>query len=82
MPRELTFDAKSVRLNYLDYGSNSDRGEARLGAVMTDDEISWLQASFGNVQCVRIDGVGHLLHLQDEGQTPVLNAMRALLEGV
>lgn len=25
MPREMTFDAKSVRLNYLDYGSSSDR---------------------------------------------------------
>jgi pimeloyl-ACP methyl ester carboxylesterase len=58
------------------------RGETRLGAVMTDDEISWLQTNFGNVQCARIGGVGHLLHLQDEGQTPVLNAMRAFLEGV
>jgi pimeloyl-ACP methyl ester carboxylesterase len=58
------------------------RGETTLGAVMTDDEISWLQTNFGNVQCARIDGVGHLLHLQDAGQTPVLTAMRAFLERV
>jgi pimeloyl-ACP methyl ester carboxylesterase len=56
------------------------RGETKLGALMTDDEISWLQTNFANVQCIRVDGVGHLLHLQDEGQTPVLNAMRAFLE--
>ena len=56
------------------------RGETKLGAVMTDEEISWLQENFGNVQCARIDGVGHLLHLQDEGQTPVLTAMQAFLE--
>ena len=58
------------------------RGESKLGAVMTDDEISWLQQNFGNAQCSRIDGVGHLLHLQDEGQTPVLTAMRTFLERV
>ena len=58
------------------------RGETKLGAVMTDDEISWLQQNCGNVQCARIDGVGHLLHLQDEGQTPVLTAMRTFLEHV
>lgn len=58
------------------------RGEPNLGAMMTDDEISWLQTNFDNVQCVRIDGVGHLLHLQDEGQTRVLTAMRAFLEHV
>ncbi len=58
------------------------RGETRLGAVMTDDEISWLQANADNVQCARIEGVGHLLHLQDEGQIPVLAAMRGLLEHV
>jgi pimeloyl-ACP methyl ester carboxylesterase len=58
------------------------RGETKLGAVMTDDEISWLQQNFGNAQCSRIDGVGHLLHLQDEGQTPVLTAMRAFLDRV
>jgi pimeloyl-ACP methyl ester carboxylesterase len=58
------------------------RGETKLGAVMTDAEISWLQTNFGNVQCARIDGVGHLLHLQDEGQVPVLAAMRGFLERV
>lgn len=58
------------------------RGETKLGAVMTDDEISWLQQNFGNAQCSRIDGVGHLLHLQDEGQTPVLTAMRTFLDRV
>lgn len=58
------------------------RGETKLGAVMTDDEISWLQQNFNNAQCARIDGVGHLLHLQDEGQTPVLTAMRTFLERV
>jgi pimeloyl-ACP methyl ester carboxylesterase len=47
------------------------RGEAKLGAVMTDDEISWLKQYFSNVNCVQINGVGHLLHLQDQGQTPV-----------
>ena len=55
------------------------RGETKLGAVMTDDEISWLQQNCGNVQCAQIDGVGHLLHLQDAGQTPVLTAMRTFL---
>lgn len=58
------------------------RGEPRLGAIMTDDEISWLQQNFSNVQCAQIEGVGHLLHLQDEGQTPVLTAMRTFLERV
>lgn len=58
------------------------RGKTKLGAVMTDDEISWLQTNFGNVQCARIDGVGHLLHLQDDGQAPVLAAMRGFLERV
>ena len=58
------------------------RGETKLGAVMTDDEISWLQQNCSNVQCARIDGVGHLLHLQDGGQTPVLTAIRTFLERV
>lgn len=58
------------------------RGEPGLGAVMTDDEIRWLQKNFGNVQCMRIDGVGHLLHLQEQGQTPVLTAMRTFLARV
>jgi pimeloyl-ACP methyl ester carboxylesterase len=56
------------------------RGEPKLGAVMTDDELSWLRQNFSNVQFALIDGVGHLLHLQDQGQTPVLNAMTAFLD--
>jgi pimeloyl-ACP methyl ester carboxylesterase len=58
------------------------RGESKLGAVMTDDEIAWLQHDFRNVRCTQIEGVGHLLHLQDRGQTPVLAAMRGFLERV
>src|SRR5512135_2092804 len=58
------------------------RGESRLGAVMTDDEITWLQRNCGNAQCVCIEGVGHLLHLQDQGQTPVLTAMLAFLDRI
>ena len=56
------------------------RGETRLGAVMTDDEISWLQQNFSNVKCVLIGGVGHLLHLEDHGQAPVLAEMMAFLD--
>ena len=56
------------------------RGESRLGAVMTDDEVTWLQRHCGNARCVSIEGVGHLLHLQDQGQTPVLTAMLAFLD--
>lgn len=56
------------------------RGETRLGAVMTDTEISWLQENCSNVKCVSIEGVGHLLHLEDRGQTPVLTEMMAFLE--
>jgi pimeloyl-ACP methyl ester carboxylesterase len=55
------------------------RGETRLGAVMTDEEISWLHKTFSNVQCALIEGVGHLLHLEGPGQTPVLAAMVAFL---
>jgi len=56
------------------------RGETRLGAVMTDEEISWLRKSFSNVECALIDGVGHLLHLEDHGQRPVLAEILAFLE--
>ena len=73
------YDSKSI-LAKIDCPLLVLRGETKLGAVMTDDEISWLQTNFGNVQCARIAGVGHLLHLQDEGQAPVLNAMTAFLE--
>lgn len=58
------------------------RGETKLGAVMTDDEISWLRTNYANVQCTLIDKVGHLLHLQEEGQAPVLAAMGAFLQRV
>jgi len=58
------------------------RGEVRLGAVMTDDEISWLKQNFSNVRVAQINGVGHLLHLEDHGQTPVLTEMMAFLERI
>ncbi len=58
------------------------RGEKELGAVMTDDEISWLRQNFSNVSCAQVDGVGHLLHLQDQGQAPVLAEMTAFLERI
>lgn len=51
------------------------RGETKLGAVMTEEEASWLQKACHNVKCVQIGGVGHLLHLESHGQTPVLMAM-------
>lgn len=51
------------------------RGEPRLGAVMTDAEISSLQQTCQNVRCVQIGGVGHLLHLESQGQMPVLSAI-------
>ena len=56
------------------------RGETKLGAVMTDDEISWLKRNFSNVNYAEINGVGHLLHLEDKGQTPVLKEMTAFLD--
>ena len=58
------------------------RGETKLGAVMTDEEISWLQQDFRNVNYAQINGVGHLLHLQDQGQTPVLTKMMTFLENI
>ncbi len=58
------------------------RGETKLGAVMTDDEISWLKQNLSNVNCAQIRGVGHLLHLQDQGQTQVLTEMMAFLERI
>jgi pimeloyl-ACP methyl ester carboxylesterase len=56
------------------------RGEPRLGAVMTDAEIAWLKQHCPNVRTAQIQGVGHLLHLQDQGQTPVLTEMMTFLE--
>jgi pimeloyl-ACP methyl ester carboxylesterase len=55
------------------------RGEPGLGAVMTDQEISWMQKASNNVRYVQIDGVGHLLHLESQGQAPVLTAMMRFL---
>jgi pimeloyl-ACP methyl ester carboxylesterase len=47
------------------------RGETKLGAIMTDDEINWLRGNFKNIICVEISGVGHLLHMQEEGALPI-----------
>lgn len=47
------------------------RGESKLGAIMTDDEINWLRSNFKNVTCVEISGVGHLLHMQEQGALPI-----------
>lgn len=58
------------------------RGEKKLGAVMTDDEISRLEKDFDNVTCVQIRNVGHLLHLQDQGQDTVLKEIAAFLKGI
>jgi hypothetical protein len=49
---------------------------------MTDEDISWLQQNFINVSYARISGVGHLLHLQDQGQTTVLTEMIRFLERI
>ena len=58
------------------------RGEPRLGAVMTDDEALWLERNFSNLRCRTINGVGHLLHLEDRGQTPVLTEMTTFLDSI
>jgi pimeloyl-ACP methyl ester carboxylesterase len=58
------------------------RGESLLGAVMTDDDIAWLQRHCGNAQSISVNGVGHLLHLEGPGQTPVLTAMLAFLDRI
>jgi len=58
------------------------RGETKLGAVMTDEEVSWLQQSCPKVQCVQIGRVGHLLHLESQGQMPVLSTMIDFLAGI
>jgi pimeloyl-ACP methyl ester carboxylesterase len=79
------FDGFTEGYDYKHILANNDcpvlflRGETRLGAVMTDDEISWLQENFSNVKCILIEAVGHLLHLEDHGQTPVLTEMMAFL---
>jgi pimeloyl-ACP methyl ester carboxylesterase len=58
------------------------RGETKLGAAMTDEEISWLTQNCSNVTCAQIDGLGHLLHLQERGQMPVLKEMERFLERI
>lgn len=58
------------------------RGESKLGAVLTDEEVAWLKQNFRNVKCVEIKGVGHLLHLQDQGQLRVLREMKSFLQSV
>jgi pimeloyl-ACP methyl ester carboxylesterase len=55
------------------------RGEPRLGAVMTNEETSWIQQTCQHVRCVQIGGVGHLLHLESQGQMPVLTAIMDFL---
>lgn len=55
-------------------------GEAKLGAVTTDEEIAWLRQNVREIRCVRIDGTGHLLHLEDHGQAPVLAEMTSFLD--
>lgn len=57
------------------------RGEPRLGAVLTDEEICRVQRTCQNVRCVQIGGVGHLLHLENQGQVPVLTAIMDFLAG-
>lgn len=58
------------------------RGETKLGAIMTDEEMSRLKRNFSNVNYVQIIGVGHLLHLEDRGQTQVLNEMMEFLKRI
>lgn len=55
------------------------KGEKSLGAVMTDDEVAIIRSRFGPSGCVEIQGVGHLLHLQEQGQAPVLRAISEFL---
>lgn len=82
------FEAFTSGYDYREILANIDcpvlflRGEPELGAVMTDDEISSLQKSFRNVKCSVIKGIGHLLHLEDRGQKPVLVEMMAFLDRV
>jgi pimeloyl-ACP methyl ester carboxylesterase len=58
------------------------RGETKLGAVMTDDELSWLEQNYKNVRCRVFEGLGHLLHLEDHGQAPVLAEIMGFLETI
>lgn len=49
---------------------------------MTEDEILWLKQNFSNVRYGQINGVGHLLHLEDKGKNLVLKEMMAFLERI
>jgi pimeloyl-ACP methyl ester carboxylesterase len=75
------YEAKEI-LSRLACPSLFLRGESPLGAVMTDDDFAWLERNGRNAQCISIKGVGHLLHLEASGQTPVLTAMLAFLDGI
>lgn len=57
-------------------------GDTALGSVMTVDEISYLNQNMENVKLVKIQGVGHLLHLQDLGQDPVLKEVMSFLTSI
>ena len=58
------------------------RGEVELGAVLSAEEEAWLRENYQSVQLAAISGVGHLLHLNDSGQAPVLQAMMAFLQSL
>ena len=58
------------------------RGAKSLGAVMTDAEVAFIRSRFGPSSYVEIQGVGHLLHLQDQGQVPVLHAISEFLRSI
>lgn len=55
------------------------RGEKRLGAVMTGEEVAKALQVCSTARYREIAGVGHLLHLQDAGQDPVLAALNDFL---
>ncbi len=58
------------------------RGKTKLGAVMADDEMAWLQHNCSNVKCALINGAGHLLHLENHGQRPVLTGILTFLKDI
>jgi pimeloyl-ACP methyl ester carboxylesterase len=55
-------------------------GEPRLQAVATAKETAWLRRNVPTARCALIEGVGHLLHLEDHGQAQVLVEMIGFLE--
>ncbi len=54
-------------------------GDPALGSVMSEDEVSYLSQDMKNAKISRIEGVGHLLHLQDLGQKPVMDEAMSFL---